>query len=358
MRNRVWPLLLLLVTALPAALSAQETPLPPAEDSKPTLQQRLMPENTAKLLAPAPATAVTEAETAQPLMMQGRGSGVGLMIAGGALFVAGLIVGNDAGTVLAVSLPGVLEAAVPQERTPSTNPATQRDARGRDQDEQGDGRRGGGQDRGESDRGGEGRGPQGGPGSRGMFQEPTEEEWQEALAFLRENSPNRLELYEEAVQQWRREQAQNPEAEVPRTIRGVRARIFGRIRLLRMVEDRDPPLYALALQQFRLEDEIIGSLHAAREARLAGDAAGTAQAMEKAQEAVRKYAMGTLEEREARLQRMREELSREEQRLEQDREQMDKLVERLLERFQRSVPGSREDQERPPEGERREGGGG
>jgi hypothetical protein len=103
MRNRVWPLLLLLVTALPAALSAQETPLPPAEDNKPTLQQRLMPENTAKLLAPAPATAVTETETTQPLMMQRRGSGVGLMIAGGALFVAGLIVGDDAGTVLAVT---------------------------------------------------------------------------------------------------------------------------------------------------------------------------------------------------------------------------------------------------------------
>jgi hypothetical protein len=104
MRNRVWPLLLLLVTALPGAVSAQEAPAaPPAEDSKPTMQQRLMPENTVKLLAPAPAVAVTEAEDTQPLMMQRRGSGVGLMIAGGALFVAGLIVGDDAGTVLAVT---------------------------------------------------------------------------------------------------------------------------------------------------------------------------------------------------------------------------------------------------------------
>lgn len=103
MRNRVWPLLLLLVTALPAAVSAQDAPAAPAEDNKPTLQQRLMPEPTAKLLAPAPATAVTEAEATEPLMMQRRGSGVGLMIAGGALFVAGLIVGDDAGTVLAVT---------------------------------------------------------------------------------------------------------------------------------------------------------------------------------------------------------------------------------------------------------------
>lgn len=103
MRNRVWPLLMLLVTAMPAAVSAQEAPAAPAEDSKPTLQQRLMPEPTAKLLAPAPATAVSEPEAAQPLMMQRRGSGVGLMIAGGALFVAGLIVGDDAGTVLAVT---------------------------------------------------------------------------------------------------------------------------------------------------------------------------------------------------------------------------------------------------------------
>jgi hypothetical protein len=103
MRNRVWPLLLLLVTATPAAVFAQAVPAAPAAENKPTLQQRLMPESTAKLLAPTPAAAVAEAESTEPLMMQGRGSGVGLMIAGGALFVAGLIVGNDAGTVLAVT---------------------------------------------------------------------------------------------------------------------------------------------------------------------------------------------------------------------------------------------------------------
>jgi hypothetical protein len=102
MRNRVATLCFLLLTLLPTALGAQQ-PAPPVEENKPTLQQRLMPDNTVKLLAPAPAHAnTTEAAPGQPLM-QRRGAGVGLMIAGGALFIAGLIVGGDAGTVVAVT---------------------------------------------------------------------------------------------------------------------------------------------------------------------------------------------------------------------------------------------------------------
>lgn len=100
MRNRIIALFFLL--AAPAALAAQQ-PVQPGEENKPTLQQRLMPDNTVKLIAPAPTVATTsEEQPAQP-MMQRRGSGVGLMIAGGALFVAGLIVGDDAGTVLAIT---------------------------------------------------------------------------------------------------------------------------------------------------------------------------------------------------------------------------------------------------------------
>jgi hypothetical protein len=105
MRNRISALFVLLLIVLPTALSAQEpNAAPSADENKPTLQQRLMPENAAKLLAPAPAVAETEnkTETTQP-MVAARGAGVGLMIAGGALFLAGLIIGGDAGTVVAVA---------------------------------------------------------------------------------------------------------------------------------------------------------------------------------------------------------------------------------------------------------------
>lgn len=105
MRIRISALFVAMLIALPAALSAQEPAVAPSADqNKPTLQQRLMPESTAKLLAPAPAVAETESktETLQPAVAA-RGAGVGLMIAGGALFVAGLIIGGDAGTVVAVA---------------------------------------------------------------------------------------------------------------------------------------------------------------------------------------------------------------------------------------------------------------
>lgn len=110
-----------------------------------------------------------------------------------------------------------------------------------------------------------------------------------------------------------------------------------------MLEERDPALFEVAIEQFRLEDQIIGHLQAARGARGTGNEAAADEAVAKAMEAVRSYAAGSLKERESRIQRMRDDLSREEQRLEQDRTNFDTLVERLLERFQRSLPGTERD---------------
>jgi hypothetical protein len=104
MRYRLFTLFALILWTAPAAF-AQETPATTAtqsDEAKPTLQQRLIPETTATLIAPAQAEASRE-QPAQPALMQRRGSGTGLIIAGGALFVAGLLVGGDAGTVLAVT---------------------------------------------------------------------------------------------------------------------------------------------------------------------------------------------------------------------------------------------------------------
>lgn len=105
MRYRTIALLALLVSAAPAAY-AQEAPLQQSQgqENKPTLQQRLVPEGTAQLLAPAPADRIEKAEE-QPAILATRppGRGTGYIIAGGALFVAGLLIGDDAGTIVAVA---------------------------------------------------------------------------------------------------------------------------------------------------------------------------------------------------------------------------------------------------------------
>lgn len=210
------------------------------------------------------------------------------------------------------------------------------------------------------DRDGERSGPGDGPGrgpQRG-WSEPTPEEWEQALAFLRENSPHRLKIYERFEQEWRQQHDSTTEpAQLPRSLRGARARFAARVQLLKMLEERDPPLFEVAIEQFRLEDQIIGHLHAARESRGAGNEAAADEAIASAMVAVRAYAAGSLKERESRIERMRQDLSREEQRLEQDRANFDTLVERLLERFQRSLPGT--EREGPSDGGRegsREGG--
>jgi hypothetical protein len=100
MRYRVFALLAFLLSIAPAA-SAQEALLQNTDEGKPTLQQRLVPQSAASLLAPVQ---LEEKKDGQPTVANmAAGSGTGLMIAGAALFVAGLIIGNEAGTVLAVA---------------------------------------------------------------------------------------------------------------------------------------------------------------------------------------------------------------------------------------------------------------
>ena len=99
---RIRNLLFALMLAAPSAGFAQEIAAP-AEAAKPTLQQQLMPEATAKLLAPAPEAKDVEDKSGSQPMMQSRGSASGMIIAGAALFIAGLVIGGSAGTVVAVA---------------------------------------------------------------------------------------------------------------------------------------------------------------------------------------------------------------------------------------------------------------
>jgi hypothetical protein len=228
-------------------------------------------------------------------------------------------------SLLATSLGLATTASAQPQRQPATQPATQPDRQ---------------------DRGGD-------RDNRGFWREPSPEEWEAAVIFLREHNPRRLAIYEAAVEEWRRDQGAeaDPNAELPRSIRGARARIYSRVHFLRQLEGFDPELYQFALEQFELEDKIIGSLQDARDAERAGDKDAAARAQAAADEAVRAYAEGTLQEREDRIDRLRRELGREEQRLEQDRSNFDTLVERLKERFERSLPGrGRDDPDRNREG--------
>jgi hypothetical protein len=103
MRYRILFLMALMLGSTSAAF-AQTAEVTPTEEAKPTLQQRLIPESAAVLMAPVSADVAKAAETTNATTVtMASGSGTGLIIAGGALFIAGLIVGGDAGTVLAVT---------------------------------------------------------------------------------------------------------------------------------------------------------------------------------------------------------------------------------------------------------------
>ena len=187
--------------------------------------------------------------------------------------------------------------------------------------------------------------------------EPSDEEWQQTLDFLREHSPRRMELYQEYAAHWQRQQAdqadpQNPgrpasaPASRPASPRmRVRASIFGRVQEMRDLQGSDPALHEFVLSQFRLEDQVIGGLIDARDARRGGDPAAAASADAAVDAAVRQYVENAYAEREARIERLRQDLAKEEQRLDRDRGRADEMMEHLRARYERYVPD-----ESPPDG--------
>jgi hypothetical protein len=91
--------------AQPGAATPAEAPAAPAHNAPLTAAQQLAP--AASLLF----AQVAVTETAAPVVAQpaalSRRDGFGMMIGGGALFVAGLLVGGDAGTIMALAGGGV-----------------------------------------------------------------------------------------------------------------------------------------------------------------------------------------------------------------------------------------------------------
>ena len=85
MRYRTIALAAMLLAGASAA-NAQTAQTAPAEESKPTLQQQLMPEAATTLMAPASAEATRAIESSnETSAAMPRGAGTGLIIAGGGI---------------------------------------------------------------------------------------------------------------------------------------------------------------------------------------------------------------------------------------------------------------------------------
>lgn len=95
------------LAALPGMLQAQSAPEPATSSQTAveprSLRDQLMPTGAAAAVtAPAAATETDALQPNQPVM-QRRGSGVAMILAGAGLFIGGLLIGGDAGTAVAVA---------------------------------------------------------------------------------------------------------------------------------------------------------------------------------------------------------------------------------------------------------------
>lgn len=163
---------------------------------------------------------------------------------------------------------------------------------------------------------------------------PTEQEWEQTTAFLRDHAPHRLELFERFAAADRREGRSEPN----RILQHVQARVHERVEDLEKLREKDPEMFDYAIAQFEAEDAIMAALMHMREARRAEDEKAL-QAAEKAlNEAVATFVDRSLDERQARIDRLANELAKQRERLSRDRERSEELRERVRERYNRMLP--------------------
>jgi hypothetical protein len=141
---------------------------------------------------------------------------------------------------------------------------------------------------------------------------PEQEEWEEVVAFLRENSPTRLELYMKAEREFGDKR--------PQYVDGIRRRIAGRYRELNGVRDRAPDMYQFALRQLQLEDQIMESLITLRRD---GE---TPEVVGQLNQQLRDFVENVHNERQTRLNKIREFITREEAELAADRDQIQERI--------------------------------
>jgi hypothetical protein len=144
---------------------------------------------------------------------------------------------------------------------------------------------------------GGGGGAGGGPGMMdprpGPFEAPTAEEWDRCEAFSKEYGPKRwaiLQTLDEERQQY------------------IRGMVFWRFRNLERLKNSDPDMYQIHLKRFGIDDEIFGIRFPIRQELRAP----TQEEMSKLKDKATAWIDVGLEERELRVQRLREMLKREE----------------------------------------------
>lgn len=181
------------------------------------------------------------------------------------------------------------------------------------------------------------------------------EEWDAVSKFMEENFPNRWAVYQHVVSA--------PGREV--LSREMKIRIVGRYRQLERVHRDNEALYEVTLQQARAEDAVWGTVRTWRELSDSVSESERASVLEKLRDEVRKMMLKTFDEREARINSLREALAREEQELALDRKRIDKLIEHRVETLTSDNPfrgpdgmgpsTDREGAQRPGPGELPEG---
>ncbi|MDB5327421.1 MAG: hypothetical protein JWM57_2990 [Phycisphaerales bacterium] len=145
-----------------------------------------------------------------------------------------------------------------------------------------------------------------------------EEEWQEIVTFAKQNFPNRWAQFE-AVQNQR-----GPDSP---TVVGLKERMTTRYRTLQKLQNQMPSLYDAAVRQGRLEDDAWAATVRAR--RNPKDASLAKTLREKVGALVK----DVLQERQDRIEAIRQTLQDEQDRLDADQKGVDKLIDRQITRL-------------------------
>jgi hypothetical protein len=146
------------------------------------------------------------------------------------------------------------------------------------------------------------------------------EEWERAMTFMKEHSPKRWALLPELPEYFQQ---------------GVRERMFGRYRQLERWRNADKEMYDIGMRRLALEDELWTTRMSIR---IKGQTL-TSDEVAKLREKVAAFVDLALEERELRIQRLRDILKREETFLAGEKGQRDAMVSEntaMLERGERS----------------------
>ncbi len=146
---------------------------------------------------------------------------------------------------------------------------------------------------------------------------PDDEEWKEISEFASQNMPNRWKMFEE-IRAIRKDDA--------RVVQNIKQRLAVRYRQLMRAKTNFPNLYDTLTEQAKKEDDVWGALQVYRNSKLDSDRAIL-------QDKVRALVTNLLEERQKRIDQMRENLSEEETRLKEDRDRIDNLVTRRMDQI-------------------------